>query len=41
VRKWEKKQLPLENVLELCDMRETTFYKNLREHRIIKGKRKK
>jgi len=41
VKKWERKQIPLQKVLELCDMKETTFYKRLGEYRIIKGINKK
>ena len=41
VRKWERKQIPFDEVLKLCDMKATTFYKKLAEHRIITGKAKK
>ena len=41
VRKWERKQLSMEEILNLCDMKETTFYKRLGEHRIIQGIRRK
>lgn len=36
VKEWEQKKLPLVNVLEQCDMSESTFYRRLREHRIMK-----
>jgi len=35
VKKWEHKQIPLQKVLLLCEMKETTFYKKLSEYRII------
>ena len=41
VRKWERKQLDLSQVLEMCDCKETTFYKMLREYRIMQGIPKK
>lgn len=31
VYKWEKKRLPLSEVLEVCKMSEATFYRKLRE----------
>jgi DNA invertase Pin-like site-specific DNA recombinase len=34
VKQWELKITPLSEVLDLCDFKETTFYKALREHRI-------
>jgi DNA invertase Pin-like site-specific DNA recombinase len=36
VKQWERKQLDLSQVLEICDFKETTFYKALREYRIKK-----
>ncbi|MGC8280740.1 recombinase family protein [Clostridioides difficile] len=38
VHKWEKKKLPLSEVLELCKMSEATFYRKLREYRLLKQK---
>jgi len=38
VRKWERKQLHLSEILDLCDIKPTTFYKLLREYRIRQGK---
>ena len=35
VKKWECKKMPLYEVLEICKMKETTFYKRLGEYRII------
>lgn len=40
VRRWEKKQLPLEEALKECGMSEATFYRRLREYRILKEKKK-
>ena len=40
VRKLERKQISFDDVLSLCDMKATTFYKKLAEHRIIAGKTK-
>jgi DNA invertase Pin-like site-specific DNA recombinase len=37
VQKWERKQITISEVLDLCEVKETTFYKLLREYRIIKG----
>ena len=34
VKAWEKKQLPLPELLRKCDMSESTFYRRLREMRI-------
>jgi len=39
VRKWERKQIPLSDVLDECDCKETTFYKMLREYRIRQGQK--
>lgn len=36
VKHWEKKELPLTEVLRQCDMSESTFYRRLREARLIK-----
>lgn len=38
VKQWEKKTLPLEQVLQECGMSEATFYRRLREYRLIKEK---
>lgn len=38
VKKWEKKELSLENMLELCKMSEASFYRRLREYRFAKKK---
>ena len=34
VSDWEKKKIPLSEILKQCDMSEATFYRRLREHRI-------
>ena len=36
VKKWEKKQLSLEQILKDCNMSEATFYWRLRELRLLK-----
>ena len=36
VKAWEQKKIPLTDVLKQCDMSEATFYRRLREHRIMK-----
>lgn len=41
VRKWERKQISLEQVLTICKMKETTFYKRLGEYRIMQKMGKK
>jgi DNA invertase Pin-like site-specific DNA recombinase len=35
VRQWEKKRIPIEEILKICEMSETTFYRRLREHRLL------
>lgn len=39
VRKWEKKQLSLNEVLNQCQMSRTTFYRRLREYEIANRKK--
>ncbi len=39
VHDWEKKKLPLSEVLKQCDMSEATFYRRLREYRLMSGKK--
>ena len=36
VRKWEKKEILLDEILKICDMSEATFYRRLREYRLTK-----
>lgn len=36
VKKWEKKQLSLEQILKDCNMSEATFYRRRREMRLMK-----
>lgn len=38
VHDWEKKKLPLSEILELCKMSKATFYRKLREYRLPKQK---
>ena len=40
VRSWEQKKLPFEEVLMKCGMSEATFYRRLREYRLIKNNKK-
>ena len=35
VREWEKKRLPLSEVLNVCKISEATFYRKLREYRLL------
>ena len=35
VRKWEKKQITIHDVTKLCNMSEATFYRRLREYRLM------
>ena len=37
VKDWEKKKTSFEETLRLCNMSEATFYRKLREYRILKG----
>ena len=39
VNKWEKKQLSLEQILKECNMSEATFYRRLRELRLLNNKK--
>lgn len=36
VRQWELKQLPFADILKQCHMSEATFYRRLREYRLLK-----
>lgn len=38
VRAWEQKKLPFADVLEMCNMSESTFYRRLREYRLLRNK---
>ena len=38
VYKWEKKRLPLSEVLNVCKMNEAAFYRKLREYRLLQQK---
>ena len=38
VKLWEKKKIPLEQVLQECGMTEATFYRRLREYRLMNRK---
>lgn len=35
VKQWEKKRITIQEAIQRCDMCETTFYKKLREYRLI------
>lgn len=38
IKQWEKKKISLEEVLIECDMSEATFYRRLREYRLVENK---
>ena len=40
VRRWECKELPIEDILKTYTISESTFYRRLREHRLRKKIRK-
>lgn len=40
VRRWERKELPIEEILKTYTISESTFYRRLREHRLRKKIRK-
>lgn len=40
VRAWEQKRLPFEEVLNKCHMSEATFYRRLREYRVLRNSKK-
>lgn len=37
IKEWEQKRLPFTEVLKLCNMGEATFYRKLREYRLLNG----
>lgn len=37
IKAWEQKKLPLAEVLKQCNMSEATFYRRLREYRLLRG----
>ena len=39
IKRWEKKQISITELLSLCNMSEATFYRKLREYRIMKRKK--
>lgn len=41
VKAWEQKKLPFAEVLSRCDMSEATFYRKLREYRLLLDEKKK
>jgi len=41
VKQWERRKITTAEVLTLCDMKETTFYKNLHEYRVLQRKKRK
>ena len=40
VKAWEQKKLPFSEVLKQCDMSEATFYRRLREYRLLQSRKK-
>ncbi len=40
VKAWEQKKLPFEEILKKCGMSEATFYRRLREYRLLKSNKK-
>ena len=41
VKRWEHKQISIAEIIGLCGMKETTFYKRLAEHRLLQKKKRK
>ena len=37
IKEWKQKRLPFTEALKLCNMSETTFYRRLREYRLLNG----
>ena len=37
IKQWEQGKIKLEEILESCEIKQTTFYKKLAEYRIIQG----
>lgn len=40
VKQWEHKRIPLHSILEQCSMSKATFYRRLREYRLLNGAKK-
>lgn len=40
IKAWEEKQLPFSAVLKQCNMSEATFYRRLREYRLLRDRKK-
>lgn len=40
IKEWEKKQLSIDDVLKQCNMSESTFYRRLREYRLLNTTKK-
>lgn len=40
IKAWEKRQMPLSEVLKQCNMSESTFYRRLREYRMLRSAQK-
>ncbi len=40
VKSWQKKEIPLDEILKRYDMSESTFYRRLREVQVSKGRKK-
>ena len=40
VRSWEHKEIEIDEALRLCNMSGATFYRRLREYRLVKGRKK-
>lgn len=39
IKEWEQKRLPFSEVLKMCNMSEATFYRRLREYRLLHGRK--
>ena len=39
VRQWERKQISVDKILDLCNMKKTAFYKRLSEYRFLQKKK--
>jgi len=39
IKKWEKAKIPLEEILKICGMSKSSFYRKMREYRMVTGKK--
>ena len=40
IKQWEKKKIPLDEALDLCGMSKSSFYRRVREHKLINARKR-